>query len=95
MLEGVPFVTTQRSARVPTIADVIARILAVNGVRRVFGLPGGEIAEIMAACRRLGLEFVLTRHENAACIMAGTDRRADAAAPASSWPPWDPAQPTW
>ena len=54
----------------PTIADAVARILAVNGVRRVFGLPGGEIAEIMAACRRLGLAFVLTRHENAACIMA-------------------------
>ncbi len=55
----------------PTIADTIARILAVNGVHRIFGLPGGEIAEIMAACRRLGLAFVLTRHENAACIMAG------------------------
>ncbi len=54
----------------PTIADVVARILAVNGVRRVFGLPGGEIAEIMAACRRLGITFILTRHENAACIMA-------------------------
>ena len=55
----------------PTIADVVARLLAVNGVRRVFGLPGGEIAEIMSACRRLGLEFILTRHENTACIMAG------------------------
>jgi len=56
---------------VPTVADAVARILAVNGVRRVFGLPGGEIAEIMAACRRLGLAFILTRHENAACMMAG------------------------
>jgi len=56
---------------VPTIADAVARILAVNGVRRLFGLPGGEIAEIMSACRRLGLEFILTRHENTACIMAG------------------------
>ena len=62
----------------PTIADTIARILAVNGVHRIFGLPGGEIAEIMAACRRLGLAFVLTRHENAACIMAGvTDELYD------------------
>ncbi len=55
----------------PTTADALARILAANGVRRVFGLPGGEIAEIMSACRSLGLTFVLTRHENAACIMAG------------------------
>lgn len=56
----------------PAIADVVVRVLAINGVRRVFGLPGGEIAEIMAACRRLGVAFILTRHENAACIMAGT-----------------------
>ncbi|MCK7478950.1 MAG: hypothetical protein M0C28_17475 [Candidatus Moduliflexus flocculans] len=45
----------------PTIADVVARI--ARRQRRfagVFGLPGGEIAEIMAACRRLGLAFILT-----------------------------------
>ncbi|RPH99199.1 MAG: thiamine pyrophosphate-binding protein, partial [Zetaproteobacteria bacterium] len=72
MLEGVPVRTDRtRSAHVPTIADALARLLAVTGVRRLFGVPGGEIAEIMSACRRLGLEFVLTRHENTACIMAG------------------------
>jgi acetolactate synthase-1/2/3 large subunit len=56
---------------VPTTADVIAQNLKAHGVRRVFGLPGGEIAEIMAACRGVGLDFVLTRHENGACLMAG------------------------
>ncbi len=55
----------------PTTAEVIAETLKANGVYRLFGLPGGEIAEIMGACRRAGLTFVLTRHENAACIMAG------------------------
>lgn len=55
----------------PSTAEVIAATLKANGVRRLFGLPGGEIAELMAACRGLGMEFILTRHENAACLMAG------------------------
>jgi acetolactate synthase-1/2/3 large subunit len=56
---------------VPTTADAIAATLKRNGIRHLFGLPGGEIAEIMGACRRAGLPFVLTRHENTACLMAG------------------------
>jgi acetolactate synthase-1/2/3 large subunit len=56
---------------VPTTADVIAATLKENGIRRLFGLPGGEIAEIMGACRCAGLSFILTRHENTACLMAG------------------------
>lgn len=54
----------------PTVAAVLARTLKTRGVRRLFGLPGGEIAEILGACRDVGLDFVLTRHENAACLMA-------------------------
>lgn len=55
----------------PTTAEVIAATLKVNGIRHLFGLPGGEIAEIMGACRRAGLSFILSRHENSACLMAG------------------------
>ncbi len=55
----------------PTVAEVIAETLKANGIHRLFGLPGGEIAEVMGACRTAGLSFLLTRHENAACIMAG------------------------
>ncbi len=54
----------------PTTAEVVAATLVRRGIRRVFGLPGGENAELLGACRRQGIEFVLTRHENAACIMA-------------------------
>jgi acetolactate synthase-1/2/3 large subunit len=56
---------------VPTTAEVIADTLKRHGITRAFGLPGGEIAEIMGACRRAGLAFLLTRHENTACLMAG------------------------
>ncbi len=55
----------------PTTAEVIAETLKANGIERLFGLPGGEIAELMGACRRVGLPFILTRHENTACLMAG------------------------
>lgn len=56
----------------PKTAEVIAACLHAHGIRRIFGLPGGEIAELMGACRRRGIEFLLTRHENAACLMAGS-----------------------
>lgn len=54
----------------PTTAQVIAATLKANGIRHLFGLPGGEVAELMGACRAAGLGFVLARHENAACLMA-------------------------
>lgn len=54
----------------PTTAQIIAATLKANGVRRLFGLPGGEVAEVLGACQAVGLDFVLTRHENAACLMA-------------------------
>ncbi len=54
----------------PTTAQVIAATLKANGIRHLFGLPGGEVAELMGACRAAGLGFVLCRHENAACLMA-------------------------
>jgi acetolactate synthase-1/2/3 large subunit len=36
----------------------------------MFGLPGGEILDLIEACRKVGIEFVLTRHESAAAFMA-------------------------
>jgi acetolactate synthase-1/2/3 large subunit len=56
---------------VPTTAQVIAATLKANGIRHLFGLPGGEVAELMGACRSAGLGFILARHENTACLMAG------------------------
>jgi acetolactate synthase-1/2/3 large subunit len=36
----------------------------------MFGLPGGEILDFMEAARRVGIGFVLTRHESTAAFMA-------------------------
>ena len=53
-----------------TCAQVIAHTLREFGIRRMFGLPGGEILDLIEACRKVGIEFVLTRHEAAAAFMA-------------------------
>lgn len=55
----------------PTCAEVIARTLREAGIERIYGLPGGEIVELIEACRREGIAFLLTRHENTAALMAG------------------------
>ncbi|MER2534070.1 MAG: thiamine pyrophosphate-binding protein [Rhizobiaceae bacterium] len=54
-----------------TVADAIIERLAARGVRRMFGVPGGDCnLDIIEAGRRRGVEFVLTRGETAAAIMA-------------------------
>ena len=53
-----------------TNADVIAATLAEAGIESAFGLPGGEIAVLIEACRRAGIRFYLTGHEASAAFMA-------------------------
>ena len=53
-------------------AEVFAQAAKVQGVLRVFGHPGGEIVDLIDACERAGVEFVLTGHEATAAFMAGT-----------------------
>ena len=54
----------------PTCAETLAATLAEAGVTRMFGLPGGEILDFIEAARRVGIDFVLTRHEAVAALMA-------------------------
>lgn len=54
----------------PTTAEVLARTLRDAGVTRMFGLPGGEILHFVEAARQVGIEFILTRHEATASLMA-------------------------
>ncbi len=51
-------------------ADIIAQRLFAAGSRNAFGIPGGEVLAIMQALDRAGIEFTLTKHENAAGFMA-------------------------
>jgi acetolactate synthase-1/2/3 large subunit len=54
-----------------TISDTIVERLAARGVRHMFGVPGGDCnLDIIEAGARVGVEFVLTRGETAAAIIA-------------------------
>src|SRR5581483_8449105 len=53
-----------------TCADVLATTLRDAGVTRMFGLPGGEMLDFLEAARQAGIDFVLTRHEAVAALMA-------------------------
>jgi acetolactate synthase-1/2/3 large subunit len=56
------------------LADSIVGGLAAAGTRVVYGLPGGgNNLEVVGACERAGLRFVLVHGESAAVIMAGVD----------------------
>jgi acetolactate synthase-1/2/3 large subunit len=54
----------------PTCAEILARTLREAGITRMFGLPGGEVLDVIDAARREGIDFLLTRHEAAAAFMA-------------------------
>ncbi|MCF2572903.1 acetolactate synthase large subunit [Brevibacterium sp. UCMA 11754] len=58
--------TTQRAS------DVMVKALENEGVERIFGIPGEENIDFIDSLRQSSIEFVLTRHEQAAAFMAAT-----------------------
>ncbi len=53
-----------------TNAQLIAAALKEQGVQYVFGVPGGEVLDLIEAMQEIGIRFVLVRHESAAAFMA-------------------------
>lgn len=58
-----------------TVAEYLAQQLTAAGVKRVYGLPGGENVVVLDAIRRQGIEFLLVKNESSACFMAATEAR--------------------
>jgi len=58
-----------------TIAEFIADQLFKEGVRYVFGIPGGPSIPYMEAFHAAGIEFILTSNEASAGIMADVTAR--------------------
>lgn len=52
------------------VRECVGRALRDAGIKRVFGVPGGEVTDLAEGFRSNGIEFVLTRHEAAAAFMA-------------------------
>ena len=54
-----------------TVAELLASAFGAIGVRRIFGVPGGGSSlDVIDAAARRDIEFVLTRTESAAVMMA-------------------------
>ena len=54
-----------------TVTEALVARLQARGVERIFGLPGGECnLDFIAAAEAVGMQFVLTRTETAAAMMA-------------------------
>jgi len=52
-------------------SEAAAKALKEAGVKFVFGVPGGEITDLMEGLRNQGVQFILTHHEATAAFMAG------------------------
>src|SRR5208282_189904 len=57
--------------KVTTVVQAMAEALRRVGTPYVFGLPGGEVVELMNALKEVDIPFLLTKHENTAAFAAG------------------------
>ena len=56
-------------------SDLFVRCLELEGVKRIYGVPGEENAHFMMSLEGSDIEFVLTRHEQSAAFMADVHGR--------------------
>jgi acetolactate synthase-1/2/3 large subunit len=60
-------------------AELIAKRLHQAGVRKAFGIPGGEVLTLIKALDEHGIDFVMVKHENAGGFMAEGTHHASGA----------------
>lgn len=53
-------------------SDLFIKALELEGVSRIFGIPGEENLDLLESIRTSSIELILTRHEQAAGFMAAT-----------------------
>jgi len=58
-----------------SVADALIGALAEAGIDNVFGLPGGEVVEVLDSIRRSEIDFTLVHHESSAAFMASATAR--------------------
>ena len=71
-----------------TVSDRFVELLRERGVKRIYGVPGGDCnLDIIESAERLGVEFILTRAETPATIMAaaGAEVSVHSCATALPW----------
>lgn len=59
-----------------TVSDLLLKILAAHGVRRLFGIPGDAINDVMDSLRRQDqIRFIGVRHEEAGAFAASAEAK--------------------
>lgn len=53
-----------------TVSQTIARGLSLAGVKYVFGVPGGEVLDLVSAIEDQDIRFILVKHETQGAFMA-------------------------
>ena len=53
-------------------SDLFVKALENEGVKYIFGIPGEENLDLLDSIRKSNINFILTRHEQAAGFMAAT-----------------------
>lgn len=66
---------TGKSTLKITGGELCARMLAKEGVEKVFGIPDGTYLGLLTGCRSQGIELLTPRHETCAAHMAGAYAR--------------------
>lgn len=56
-------------------SDLFVQCLEAEGVKRIFGVPGEENADMLMSLQNSSIEFVLCRHEQGAAFMAAVHGR--------------------
>ena len=50
--------------------ELVQKVLKKEGVKYIFGIPGGHIYPMMESCEENGIKFIGVRHEMTAAMMA-------------------------
>lgn len=67
---------TQVEGYAMNVSDVLIHVLAAHGVRRIFGIPGDAINDVMDAIRRQDeIGFIAVRHEEAGAFAASAEAK--------------------
>ncbi|ACP55156.1 pyruvate oxidase [Saccharolobus islandicus] len=59
----------------PSVAEVIIRVLEDNGIQRIYGIPGDSIDPLVDAIRKSKVKYVQVRHEEGAALAASVEAK--------------------
>lgn len=59
----------------PSVAEVIIRVLEDNGIQRIYGIPGDSIDPLVDAIRKSKVKYVQVRHEEGASFAASVEAK--------------------